>query len=174
MPDLIPEFTNRYQNMLPEKNDIKEISNFKKYFDAKNIFEQKGLLYSIFGILVESTNFKEAANNEESQLLIKILRYIEKNFKTPCLLQTAAEELSYGYSYLSRTFKKRMGISYTEYLNKYRINRALYMLSNQNHVQIQQIAEECGYDSLCSFNRNFKHFTGRTPREMIKCNDNQK
>ena len=76
MPDLIPEFTNRYQNMLPEKNDIKEISNFKKYFDAKNIFEQKGLLYSIFGILVESTNFKEAANNEESQLLIKILRYI--------------------------------------------------------------------------------------------------
>lgn len=48
------------------------------------------------------------------------------------------------------------------------------MLSNQNHVQIQQIAEECGYDSLCSFNRNFKHFTGRTPREMIKCNDNQK
>lgn len=121
MPDLIPEFTNRYQNMLPEKNDIKEISNFKKYFDAKNIFEQKGLLYSIFGILVESTNFKEAANNEESQLLIKILRYIEKNFKTPCLLQTAAEELSYGYSYLSRTFKKRMGISYTEYLNKYRI-----------------------------------------------------
>ena len=47
-------------------------------------------------------------------------------------------------------------------------------LSNQNYVQIQQIAEECGYDSLCSFNRNFKHLTGRTPREMIKCNDNQK
>ena len=35
MPDLIPEFTNRYQNMLPEKNDIKEISNFKKYFDDR-------------------------------------------------------------------------------------------------------------------------------------------
>ena len=33
-----------------------------------------------------------------------------------------------------------------------------HMLSNQNYVQIQQIAEECGYDSLCSFNRNFKHF----------------
>lgn len=95
----------------------------------------------MFGILVKSTNFKETVNNEESRLLLKILRYIEKNFKTPCLLQTAAEELSYGYSYLSRTFKKRMGISYTEYLNKYRINRALYMLSNQNHVQIQQIAE---------------------------------
>ncbi len=42
------------------------------------------------------------------------------------------------------------------------------MLSNEKHMQIQQIAEECGYDSLCSFNRNFKHFTGHTPREMLK------
>lgn len=168
MPNLIPEFTNRYQNMLPKKNDIKGIADFKKYFDAENIFEQKGLLYSVFGILVKSTNFKETVNNEESQLLLKILRYIEKNFKTPCLLQTAAEELSYGYSYLSRTFKKCMGISYTEYLNKYRINRALYMLGNKKHMQIQQIAEECGYDSLCSFNRNFKHFMGYAPREIMK------
>ena len=74
MPDLIPEFTNHYQNMLPEKNDIKEISDLKKYFDAKNIFEQKGLLYSVFGILVKSTNFKETVNNEESRLLLKILK----------------------------------------------------------------------------------------------------
>lgn len=167
MPDLIPEFTNSYKNMLPEKNDIKGIADFEKYFDASNIFAQKGLLYSVFGILTESTNFKEAASNEESQLLLKILRYVEKNFKTQCLLQTVAEELSYGYSYLSRTFKKRMGMSYTEYLNKFRINRALYLLGNQKHMQIQQIAEECGYDSLCSFNRNFKRFTGCTPREMI-------
>ena len=163
--------------MLPEKNDIKGLADFKQYFDAPNIFAQKGLLYSVLGILAENTDFKEAASSDESQLLLKILRYIEKNFKTPCLLQTAAEELSYGYSYLSRTFKKRMEMSYTEYLNKYRINRALYMLGNKSNMQIQQIAEECGYDSLCSFNRNFKYFTGCTPREMMKernINDNKR
>lgn len=168
MPDLIPEFTNQYKNMLPERNDIKGVVDFKKYFDAPNIFAQKGLLYSVLGILTESTNFKESANRDESQLLLKILRYIENNFKTQCLLQTAAKELSYGYSYLSRTFKKLMGMSYTEYLNKYRINRALFMLNNKGNKPIQQIAEECGYDSLCSFNRNFKYFTGCTPSEMIK------
>lgn len=177
MPDLVPEFVDFYKNMLPEKNNIVGLADFKKYFDAQNIFEQKGLLYSVLGILAKSTGFKDAASSDESQLLLKILRYIEKNFKTPCLLQTAADELSYGYSYLSRTFKKRMGMSYTEYLNKYRINRALYMLGNKRNMQIQQIAEECGYDSLCSFNRNFKYFTGCTPREMMKernINDNQK
>lgn len=168
MPDLIPEFANKYQNMLPEKNDIAGLSDIYGYFNAKNTFAQKGLLYSVLGILVEITSFKEAVNNEESQLLLKILRYVEKNFRSHCMLQAAAEELSYGYSYLSRTFKKCMGMSYTQYLNKYRINRALYMLSNNKHMQIQQIAEECGYDSLCSFNRNFKQFTGNTPSEIIK------
>jgi len=167
MPELVPEFTNRYKNMFPEKNDIKGIADFCKYFDAQNILAQKGLLYSVLGILVENTSFKEIADNEESQLLLKILRYVEKNFKSACLLQTVADELSYGYSYLSRTFKRCMGMSYTEYLNKYRINRALYMLSNKKHMPIHQIAEECGYESLCSFNRNFKRFTGSTPRDMV-------
>ncbi len=79
---------------------------------------------------MESTNFKEAANNEESQLLIKILRYIEKNFKTPAFCRQPPKNCLMGIR-IYREPLKRMGISYTEYLNKYRINRALYMLSNQ-------------------------------------------
>lgn len=168
LPQLVPEFTNRYKNMIPERNDIKNIGTLSEYFNPQDIFAQKGLIYSVLGVLTRSAKFKEAASNEESQVLLKILKYIEKNYKQNCRLQSAAEELSYGYSYLSRTFKRRMGMSYTEYLNKYRINRALYMLSHEKYMQIQDIAEQCGYDSLCSFNRNFKHFTGRTPREMIK------
>lgn len=168
LPQLVPEFTNRYKNMIPEKNNIESISALTEFFNPKNTFAQKGLIYSVLGLLTENIKFKEAASNEESQVLLKILKFVEKNYKQNCNLQSVAYELSYGYSYLSRTFKKRMGMGYTEYLNKYRINRALYMLSHKKHMQIQEIAEQCGYDSLCSFNRNFKQFTGHTPREMIK------
>lgn len=167
LPHLVPEFANRYKNMIPERNNIENIGTLEEYFNPQDIFAQKGLIYSVLGLLTKSVKFKEAALKEESQLLLKILKYIEKNYKQNCTLQSASEELSYGYSYLSRTFKKRMGMSYTEYLNKYRINRALYMLNHEQSLQIQQIAEECGYDSLCSFNRNFKKLTGHTPREML-------
>ncbi len=168
LPQLVPEFTNRYKNMIPEKSNIESISALTEFFNPQNTFAQKGLIYSVLGLLTQNATFKEAASNEESQVLLKILKFVEKNYRQNCNLQYAANELSYGYSYLSRTFKKRMGMSYTEYLNKYRINRALYMLSHEKHMQIQEIAEQCGYDSLCSFNRNFKRFTGCTPREMIK------
>ena len=112
---------------------------------------------------MESTNFKEAANNEESQLLIKIYDILKRTLKLPAFCRQPPKNCLMGIRIYREPLKKRMGISYTEYLNKYRINRALYMLSNQNHVQIQQIAEECGYDSLCSFNRNFKHFLSFYP-----------
>ncbi len=173
LPQLVPEFTNRYKNMIPERNNIENISALTGFFNPKNIFLQKGLIYSVLGLLSQTVKFKESASNEESQLLLKVLKFIEKNYKQNCNLKSAADKLSYGYSYLSRTFKNRMGMSYTEYLNKYRINRALYMLSHKKHMQIQEIAEQCGYDSLCSFNRNFKHFTGCTPREMINERDYQ-
>ncbi len=55
-----------------------------------------------------------------------------------------------------------------EYLNRYRINLAVYMLTSEKHMQIQEIAEKCGYDSLCSFNRNFRKCTGSTPSEVVK------
>lgn len=168
LPKLVPEFSDIYKNMIPERNSIENAALFLKYCDPKNIIAQKGLAYSVLGLFAESAKFRTASPNEESQILIKLLKYIEKNYKHECSLHSAASELSYGYSYLSRTFKKRMGLSYTEYLNKYRINRALYLLSNAKHFQIQEIAEQCGYDSICSFNRNFKHFTGKTPRETLK------
>ncbi len=168
LPDLVPEFTKSYKNTVPENSKISGLETYSASFEPKNILAQKGLVYSVLGILTESTKFVPAALDTESRLLIKILQYIEKNYTGECALQAAAEELSYGYSYLSRTFKKLMQMSYTEYLNRYRINRAVYMLTSEKHMQIQEIAEKCGYDSLCSFNRNFKKFTGGTPSEVVK------
>ena len=128
---------------------------------------QKGLLYSVLGELVETTKFTEAPVNEDTILINKALRYIEKNYSTDCTLASASEEISYGYSYLSRTFKRIMGMSFTEYLNRFRINHAVYLLSSGNNYPISHIAQLCGYDSLCSFNRNFKRITGTTPRNIL-------
>ncbi|MBQ7717835.1 MAG: AraC family transcriptional regulator, partial [Clostridia bacterium] len=63
--------------------------------------------------------------------------------------------------------KRLMGMSFTEYLNRFRINRAVYLLSTENKIPVSDVAHLCGFDSLCSFNRNFKRITGTTPREML-------
>ena len=170
MPTLVPEFSEKYRNMLPVQNSISTIKKYEDRFSPKNIIEKKGLLYSILGDLISQTEFKNAAYSDESQLLIKVLKFVENNYMGDCSLTTVAERLSYSYSYLSRIFKKMMRMSYKEYINQYRINRAIYMLSNSKNMQIQEIASKCGYDSLCSFNRNFKELTGTTPSKMMRMN----
>ncbi|MBQ3464047.1 MAG: helix-turn-helix transcriptional regulator, partial [Clostridia bacterium] len=143
------------------------LMKYRDLFEGNNTFLQKGLLYSVLGELTEATEFKDAPTNEEAVLVNKALRYIEKNYNDDCTLRSASEELSYGYSYLSRTFKRLMGMSFTEYLNRFRINRAVYLLSTENKVPVSGVAQKCGFESLCSFNRNFKRITGTTPREML-------
>ncbi len=168
MPELIPQFTNEYNHMLPRDSFFAGMDKYKNALYPSNIFMQKGLVYSIMGSFALDREFEAFSASKEDRLLIKVLRFIEKNYTGECSLKAAANELSYGYSHLSRTFKRLMKMSYNEYLNRYRINRAVYLLSSEGGMQIQDVALSCGYESLCSFNRNFKDFTGVTPREMLK------
>ncbi|MCC8169403.1 MAG: AraC family transcriptional regulator [Oscillospiraceae bacterium] len=167
MSEIVPQFAEAYKNMLPKDSLFLSMDKYSAGLYPSNIFMQKGLIYSIMGSFTEGREFEEFSSNKEDRLLIKALKFIEKNYAGECSLKAAAEELSYGYYHLSRTFKRLMQMSYNEYLNRYRINRAVYLLSAGNKMRIQDIALSCGYESLCSFNRNFKDFTGVTPREMI-------
>lgn len=167
-PELVGEFMNTYKNMVPVNNHIEDLGKYRTRFFPHNNCSRKGLLYSILGDLIENTEFEAAPSNEETVLIHKVLWFVEENYNTECSLQVVADKLSYGYTYLSRMFKKTMKMSYTEYLNRYRINRAVYLLITEKNMPIQKIAELCGYDSMCCFHHNFKTITGYTPRDIRK------
>jgi AraC-like DNA-binding protein len=66
--------------------------------------------------------------------------------------------------YLSQYFKQATGLSYTDYVIRYRVNEASYLLKNTSQT-VLQTAYDCGFESLRSFNRNFKRVTALTPQE---------
>ncbi len=170
LPKFISEFSEKYKNMVPEINKLNGLEKYIHILYENNKFIRKGILYYILGKFSMNTEFVLESNNEESQILFEILKYIEKNYMYKCSLKSISVELSYSYTYLSKIFNEQMHVNFSQYLNKYRINRAVYILSSKNKIQIQEVASLCGYESLCSFNRNFKYFTGCTPREMINGN----
>ena len=167
MPSFIGEFSKLYGNMLPSDNRMVNFKRNKDMLMPNNEISKKGLLYSVLGELTENTEFSPVQDNGEAELLIQILSFIEHEYANDCTLKRAATTLSYGYTYLSKLFKKNMGVGFTEYVARYRINRAVFMLT-ETDMRVKDVAACCGYDSLCSFNRNFKAFTGITPVEMIK------
>ena len=64
--------------------------------------------------------------------------------------------------YLSRLFKKQLGITLTDYVIHARMEKAKELLLS-THRKINDIALEVGFESASYFTRFFKRTTGMTP-----------
>ena len=136
-----------------------------------NIYLQKAVLYKALGKLSQSTEFVKANISGEFKLIHRILTFVEEHYSETCSLKEVSKVLKYDYAYLSKRFVKTMNMSYTEYLNRYRIARACYLISNER-IAMGDICVKCGFENARSFNRNFKKYTGVTPSKYKTVSEN--
>ena len=99
-----------------------------------------------------------------SQLVQHVILRIETDLVADLSLKAHAEHLSVNASYLSNLFKKETGITLTEYVNRARIDHAIFLL-NTTDMQIQTIAQNCGVPDVNYFTKLFKRTIGKTPKE---------
>ncbi len=90
------------------------------------------------------------------------VRFIDDNYRTDIRLGSAAREAGMSPSHFSRVFKKEIGLSYQEYVNKCRITQAKHLLRT-NPQSIAEIAASVGFSDPTGFGRIFKKLTGKTP-----------
>lgn len=128
----------------------------------------KGLMYLICDSFDQSARYVENINKT---LLEKIFIFINENFKGICDLKTIASNMGYNSSYISRYFKKCVGINLCDYISMVRLSNVCYLYENSSDT-ILSFAIESGFDSLRTFNRNFKKFYGVSPKEYYKRKDN--
>jgi len=128
---------------------------------SPNAMSLKGVLYSLCGDFDRGREYTERKTGKED-LLLEIFGFVEKNYNGDCSLSALAARTSYHYVYLSKYFKDCTGIPFSDYVNRYRVNEACYLLENTEQ-SILRTAYDSGFDSLRSFNRNFKDIIGITP-----------
>ncbi|MBO5338731.1 MAG: helix-turn-helix transcriptional regulator [Clostridia bacterium] len=164
-PQLVKAFSKKFEAYIPKNNKFYlndfYIDKIKKLNGKKTMLELKGLLYSVCGEFDKNAEYIEFKGDKQN-LLFKIFNFVAENYRTGCSLYELANQTGYNYVYLSKLFSKSTGISYTEYVCRFRTNEACYLLMNTNST-VLDIAYECGFDSLRSFNRSFKSTLGITP-----------
>lgn len=124
-------------------------------------WQLKSLLYGVLDVF-DSTAVYLPRHTAGNDLLGQIINGIAERYTEPLSLRLLAAEFGYDHRYLTNLIQKELHTTFRHLLNEYRITRAEALLLRTNSP-IEQIAGECGYESLCSFNRNFKAFTGTTP-----------
>ncbi len=130
-----------------------------------SLFAKKGFLYALCALFDEKRHY-QPWQSDSQKLLERIFAFIESNFSGECNLKSLARALRYDYAYLSRYFKRTVGLSFLAYVNMYRIDHACYLLEN-TQLSILECALESGFTSIRSFNRNFKEYLGQTPRQFL-------
>ncbi len=90
--------------------------------------------------------------------------HLEKHYMDQTLdLETVASALGLSPGYLSRLLKQQTGHSFTDFLARFRISKAVGMLADPA-VKVQEVAELTGYASQHYFTRSFKKILGVPPQ----------
>lgn len=96
--------------------------------------------------------------------------YIQNHLTENLSLEIAAKEVNMSQSYFSHIFKTEMKISFVDYVNQLRIQRACLLLQNHK-LKVNEIAAQVGIENYNYFSVLFKKVTGVSPvsyREQLQ------
>lgn len=103
----------------------------------------------------------------EDKLITKIKEYVQSNYAQDISLESVAERVYLHPVYLSRFFKQQVGENFRDYLFSVRMTNAITLLK-KNTYKIYEISRMVGYKSSKYFSRQFKGYTGYTPKNYCR------
>lgn len=115
-------------------------------------------------------SYKKKANEEfqVSPIVRRAKNYICEHYTNPELtLESVAQQLQISSVYLSKMIKQGLGTSFVGLVTEMRIKKAM-MLLNSTNLQVNEIAEQVGYETQHYFSTSFKKVVGVSPNQYRK------
>ena len=130
------------------------------------------MLLDVISYAVESGQYEKYSqlSGIEGRSLSAIdnaLHYIRENSSENLSLKSLLELTDYSKSHFIRLFKESTGMNVSEYINKYRIEKACLDLIYTNN-NITEIATASGFNNIQYFSRKFREYMKCTPKQYQK------
>jgi len=148
--------------LLPSLYEIMALKGVEKYFQLQRILAALSVQKDYQLLNKEAMPHTIISKNKER--LQAIFTYVEKNFDKDIDIHAVADLANLTLPSFCNFFKKTTKMTFTEFLNQYRIDKACAMI-----LQGKSISECCyntGYNNISYFNRAFKKYVGKTPTEF--------
>ena len=128
-------------------------------------------LYKIYALLYKKgllrQNDKNKRTGHQSEIIAKLLDWIDDNFGEPITLSKMAAVCGLNEKYLCRLFKLYTTRTPMDYVNYIRVEAAAYEIMI-NHISITDAAFACGFNDLSHFSKTFKKYKGASPNKYVK------
>lgn len=142
----------------------------------KKIPTEKGInqiitLLGILKLMSETASRKTLSTSEPTEISAsdhprfdKVLSFLNRNYHREIKLGEIASIAAMNPSAFCRYFKKKTGKTLKKYIAHMRTSYACKLLLTRN-MNVSQISNECGFETVMYFNKTFKENTGYTPTE---------
>ena len=95
----------------------------------------------------------------------RMLQFIQDHYAEHILLTDLSQELNVSCTHLNAKFKAETGYTFHDFLNYYRINRAME-LQKIGEFKLYEIAEKVGFSDYKYFNKVYKKYVGFSPNKI--------
>jgi AraC-like DNA-binding protein len=114
------------------------------------------LFKPVIGIL------EDMADKQFVNITRRIVDIVEQQYDQDISLDYCAAVMNFNPAYISRVFKKEMGVSFSEYISEYRMNIAKNLLAT-TEMKVSDIGRKVSYTNISAFIRTFRRTFGLTP-----------
>lgn len=115
--------------------------------------------------LLSSVQLQSEDDDESLDQIDAVVSRITEDLAQPFSAADIAAELGMSESRFSRFFRRATGNTFTDFVNRVRINRACQLLMETDKL-ITHICYEVGFNNVANFNRRFLETKGMTPSEF--------
>ncbi len=138
------------------KQRVEKQKNPKKIVGSK---EEKNIFFDI------NSHIEKARS--QNKYVYKALKNIKENYSKKMNIVDVSEELEVSSGYLSRKFKEELDETFLEVVNKYRVEKSIKLLLEQE-LKMYEISDRVGFTDYKHFCNVFKKYMGVAPGEFIK------
>lgn len=144
--------------------EINEITQraAQKATSTHNYTEQINYTRSMIRELTEAVHRHKIHFGSYSEPIQRVIEYLELNYSQEISFTHLSDMVHFTQSYLSKTFKKEVGVTITQYIITIRCENAAQLLKDTN-LSIQEISNFVGYPDNNYFVKVFKKQFGFTP-----------
>ena len=120
------------------------------------------MLRQLCCFLDENVSGAEGEQNFTNGTFLKLMRYINDNYRNEISLTSAAQAMNMNSNYISQLFKKETGITVVHYITQKWLEDARELLTTTKKP-LTDIALEVGFNDTFHFIKTFKKYVGMTP-----------
>ena len=115
----------------------------------------------------EDTDAFFVKSEGDNDYIQEVLKATKERYAEKISIETFSEQLGVSGSYLSRKFKEATGLTYLDFLNKYRVQKAIKLLETGTY-KVYEVSEMTGFSDYKYFSTVFKKYTDRSPSDFVK------